>query len=437
MKITMKNKGQKAPQSAFQSAYRVVGGLTLIALPMVLSGCTGNGSGGGGMASSNTSTTVAMVDGEKITRAELQAFSEAMAGEQALQQMIDYDLMMKELKAKNLEVSDEEVKSVLAKQRATMSEEEGKRFDVLMQSGAPQVEALRRQAKQRLALNKLLTKDVKASEADVKKWFDATKDARYPMHFNIGVLLTTQKARADAMERQLSSKAKTFKDLVDEQKKLNDNFAKQSTEDSKQPMTMDSVPPSMQAAIKSLKPGEVSKVLTISSGQGGQPGAYAIIRLIDKSETSFESMRSQAETDYKIEQVAREEFKKSAPPNMKFEDAIKQIRQNLGQQAMQDAMQGGPMQPPPTDADAIAALTRASQTKMLTDLRQSGKVQISEAIYQQVGDMYKPAPAAISPIMPPGSAPTGSAPTGNAPASKAPAMVSPGTSSEKSAPKAP
>ncbi len=392
MKITMKNKGQLA--------CRAFGGLTLMALPVMLSGCTGNG-GGSGMASGNTSATVATVDGTSITRADLQAFAEAMSGEQALQQLIDYELLMKDLKSKGLEVSDDEVKSALAKQRLTMSEEEGKRLDALMQSGAPQADAYRRQAKQRLALHKILTKDVKASEADVKKWFEKNKESRYPMHFNIGVLLTTQKLRADAMERQLSSKAKTFKELVEEQKKLKDSFAMRSTEDSKQPMTMDSVPPAMQVAIKNTKPGEISKVLTLSSGQGTQPGAYAIIRMIEKSESSFEALRSQAEMDYKIEQVARAEFKKSAPPNMTYEAGIKQIRQNMGQQAMQQAMQTGQMTPPPTDADAVEALTRGSITKLLTDLRQSGKVQVSDAVYQPIGDMYKPAPAAIAPMTSP------------------------------------
>lgn len=398
MKIIMKNKSQLA--------CRALGGMALVALPVILSGCTGSG-GGSGMASSNTSATVATVDGVNITRADLQAFSEAMSGDRALQQLIDYELLMKELKAKNLDVSDEEVKADLAKQRQTMGAEDGKRFDTLMQSGAPQADAFRRQSKQRLALAKLLTKDVKANEADVKKWFEKNKESRYPMRFNIGVLLTTQKVRAEAMARQLASKSKTFKDLVEEQKKLNDPFAKQSTEDSQQPMTLATVPQPMQVAIKNTKPGEISKVITLSSGQ---QSAYAIIRLIEKSESSFEALRAQAETDYKIEQVARQEFKKSAPPNMKFEDAIKQIRENLGQQAMQMAMQGQPV-PPPTDADAVAALNRASESKLLTDLRQAGKVQVSDAVYQAVGDIYKPAPASIAPMSPAGSAPAG-APAG-------------------------
>lgn len=408
MKITMKNRGQLA--------YLALGSMTLMALPVVLTGCTGSG-GGSGMASSggSTSTTVATVDGTNITRADLQAYAEALSGEQALPQMIDYELLMKDLKSKGLEVSDEEVKAILAKQRQSMSPEDGKRIDALMQSGAPQAEAYRRQAKRRIAIDKILSKDVKADEADVKKWFDKNKATRYPMHFNVGVLLTAQKARADAMERQLASKSKTFKQLVEEQKKLTDPLSKQSTEDSKQPMTLDMVPPTMGDAIKNTKPGETSKVLSLSGGQPGQPGAYAIIRVIEKTESSYEALRAEVETDYKLEQVARQEFKKSAPPTMTFEAGLKQIRENLGQQAMQQAMQTGQMAPPPTDADAVAALTRASESKLLTDLRQAGKVQVSDAVYQTIGELYKPAPAAIAPMMPEGGAPSNSAPAGDAP----------------------
>lgn len=421
MKSKMENQyGSAKNKSGLALGRATMSGLALLAVPVIFVGCTGSGgsggSGGTGMASNNTSTTIATVDGTNISRADLQAFTEAMSGEEALQQLIDYELLMKDLKSKSLEVSDAEVTAAIAKQRQSMGPDNVKRFDALLQSDAPQAEAFRRQAKRRLAIQKILTKDIKVNEADFKKWFDKNKDTRYPMHFSVGILLSSQKARADAMERQLTTKAKTFKNLVEEQKKLNDPLAKQSTEDSQgqAPMTINMVPKNMGDAIKATKPGDITKVVTLGNGQPGTPAAYAIVRVIDKKEASFEAMRDEAEMDYKLEQLARQDFKKTSPTG-KFEDAVAQLRQSLGQQAMQMAMQTGQMAPPPTEADAINYMTRSSETKLLGDLRQGGKVQVADTTYQSVGDLYKPASIAPVSVAPSG----GSAPAPSAPASGA------------------
>jgi foldase protein PrsA len=396
---------------------RNLSGMALLALPVFFAGCTGGG--GDGMASSagNTSQAIATVDGATITRADLQAYAEAVNGHQLLPQLIDYELIMKELKNKGLDVSEAELLAAIEKQRQGMGAQEAKQFGEMLQLAAPQAEAIRRQVKRRLAIDKIITKDIKVNEADVKKWFDKNKATRYPLRANVGMLISSQKARADAMERQLSGKTKTFKLLVDEQKKTKDPMAQSSTEESPQMTVSTDVPPPIRSAIEKTKAGETSKVVTLTAGPG-QPPVYAILRIVEKKDSSYEALKPQIEMDYKLEQVARQEFKKTAAPNMKFEDAIKQIRQNLGQQAMQMAMQNGQMTPPPTDADAISALTREGERKLLEDLRKSGKVQISDATYAQLNDIYKAAPASISPVTPPGAT-TGAPPTG---ASKAPAQ---------------
>lgn len=421
MKITMDNKtGQFPRQMNFyfsRALGRNLSGMALLALPVFFAGCTGGG--GDGMASSagNTSQAIATVDGATITRADLQAYAEAVNGHQLLPQLIDYELIMKELKNKGLDVSEAELLAAIEKQRQGMGAQEAKQFGEMLQLAAPQAEAIRRQVKRRLAIDKIITKDIKVNEADVKKWFDKNKATRYPLRANVGMLISSQKARADAMERQLSGKTKTFKLLVDEQKKTKDPMAQSSTEESPQMTVSTDVPPPIRSAIEKTKAGETSKVVTLTAGPG-QPPVYAILRIVEKKDSSYEALKPQIEMDYKLEQVARQEFKKTAAPNMKFEDAIKQIRQNLGQQAMQMAMQNGQMTPPPTDADAISALTREGERKLLEDLRKSGKVQISDATYAQLNDIYKAAPASISPVTPPGAT-TGAPPTG---ASKAPAQ---------------
>ena len=421
MKITMDNKQQTVSGINFHIG-RTLAATSLLALPVIFAGCTGGG--GSGMASNagNTSTTLATVDGTNITRADLQAYAEAVNGQQLLPQLIDYELVMKELSNKGLDVSEAEVLAAIETQRQGLSPQDAEQFGKMLQAGGPQAEALRRQAKRRLAIDKILTKDVKVSEADIKKWFDKNKATRYPLRANIGMLISSQKARADAMARQLTGKTKTFKQLVDEQKKANDPMAQNSSEESPQMMTVTSeVPPPIRAAVESTKAGEISKVISLTAGPG-RPAIYAILRVVEKKESSYEAQKSQVEMDYKLEQVARQEFKKTATPNMKFEDALKQIRQNMGQQAMQMAMQTGQMAPPPTEADAISALTRQGESKLLDDLRKSGKVQISDATYTALSDMYKATPASISPA-PGGAAPGGAAP--GAPAAGAPTAGAP------------
>jgi hypothetical protein len=324
---------------------------------------------------------------------------------------------MKELNNKGLEVSEAEVLAAVEKQRQALTPSDAEQFGKMLQSGGSQAEAIRRQAKRRLAIDKILTKDIKVNEADVKKWFDKNQATRYPLRANVGMLLSSQKARVDAMARQLTGKTKTFKQLVDEQKKANDPMAQSSIEESPQTMTVTKdVPAPLRTAIENTKVGEISKVVTLTAG-AGRPPMYAILRVVEKKESSYEALKPQIEMDYKLEQVARQEFKKTAAPNMKFEDALKQVQQSLGQQAMQMAMQTGQMAPPPTEADAIAALTRQGESKLLDDLRKSGKVQISDAAYTAVNDLYKATPASIAPV--PGAPASGAPAPG---AQKAPAQ---------------
>jgi hypothetical protein len=373
---------------------KITGALALVALPVVLSGC-GN-SGGSGMSSSggnSGSAGIATVDGTPITRGDLQAYAEVKAGAQALSELIDYELVMNELKAKGLSVSDAEVDTRIALQQRDADPKSKEQFDKVMQLGGLHAEAIKRQARLTVALNKLLTKDVKATDAQVKAWFDKNKARLYPVRAKVGMLLSSQKARADAMARQLSSKAKTFKQLVDEQQKLNDPIGKGSMEESPSMEVDENLPPALRSAVLSTKPGEVSKVITIPGGQG-RPTIYAIVRVVEKKEISYEADRAQIEQDYKLEQVARNEMKTSSP-GMKFEDAIKQVKQSVMQQAMMQGRMPGPM----GDNEAVAYINRTTEQNLINKLRQNGKVQISDAFYVQMNDMYKaaPAPGSITP----------------------------------------
>lgn len=408
---------------------------TLVALSLTLAGCpAGGGAGGGGMASStgnNTSATLATVDGTNISRADLQAYTEAMGGDTALVQLVDYELLMKELKAKGLDVSDAEIEAGIAKQRQTLDPQNAASIDRMMTLKGPQAEAFRRQVKRGLAVSKLLTKDIKVTDAELKAWFGKNKGKRYPTRVKFGILVSSQKARADVMARQLSSNAKTFKNLVDEQKKLNDAAAQTSLVETPAAMNIEDLNPGLKAAIQKTKAGAVSTVVNLNAGTTGRGAVYGLVRVLEKTEPAFDAMRTEIETDYKLEQLARNELK-SADPKTSFDNAVQQIRQALAQQAMQTAMQTRQQPPMPTEADAVAYLTRGAEQKLMSTLRESGKVEIKDPFYAPLANTFKKPEASIAPMggasapgAPVPGAPGGAgAPAGGAP-SGAPAGAPP------------
>ncbi len=387
------------------------------AVTMTVAGCSGKSGGGGGILSGGSGGgNVATVAGQAITRGELQGYAEAKVGEQALSELIDYNLLMAELKSKGLDVSEKEVEEDLATRLREADPATKKQIERMMAQGGSVKDALERQARLRMAIEKIVTKDIKVSDAELKAWFEKNKEKYYPERVKLAMLMSSQKPRADAMARQLTAKdktAKTFQQLVDEQGKIADPVGRGSTMQT--PLIgMAEMPPFLRTAISKLKPGQVSPVLemkpSLPPGMKNPPKvppAYVIARLEERQGTTFESARASLEQDYKLEQLARREQKNEPQlSQMSFDQAMMQVRSSL---------------PPSTSpSDMWRAFTRTAEQKIITDLRQKGTVKIDDAFYAELAANYRPAPLPGAIMPAPDGAPAGGAPAGGAPSGPPP-----------------
>lgn len=393
-------------------------GLAAGALTMTLAGCGGKSGSGGILSGGGSGATLATVAGQAITRDELQGYAEAKVGAQALSELIDYNLVMAELKSKGLDVTPKEVEDDLAARKNAADPTTKKQIDHMMEQGGSVKDALERQARLRLAIEKLVTKDIKVSDAELKAWFEKNKAKYYPERVKLALLMSAQKDRADTMARELTAKdktAKTFKQLVDEQAKIADPVGRGSNMETP-PIEMSQMPEFLRAPISKLKPGQVSPVIEMKPSlppgmktPPKMPSAYMIARLEERQSTDFESARVTLEQDYKLEQLARREQKNDPQMSrMNFDQAIGQVRSSFPPSA----------QP----RDLWRALTRSAEQTLITALRQKGSVKIDDPFYADLAANYTPAPApgAIMPA-PAGGAP--SAPPASAPAAPAGAAI--------------
>ena len=194
--------------------------LAAFGLALALAGCTGNTAGNAGATTGAPSTgagtdTLATVNGTPITREQMGSFLEEQSGVQALPILIDTQLLLQAGKNAGIEVSDADIAAELEKQKKLspqLTEELAKNplFG----------RAINSQIKRNLTVQRLLTKDVKFTDADLQKFFTTYKSYyQDPVEVKLGTLFTSTKARADVMSRALKSKSKTFAQLVAEQKK--------------------------------------------------------------------------------------------------------------------------------------------------------------------------------------------------------------------------
>ncbi len=357
----------------------------------VVAGC---GNKGGGTASSTAdnggSTTpsanfsgsdvVATVNGDNITRGDLYPQMVATTGESALTDLINYNLVMQELKKNNLDVTDAEVDQFLA-DRKSQDPTQGAQIDQLIKDGGTRLDAVRRRARLQIATEKLVTKDVKADPADVKTWF-AKNQSHYgtPARVKVGLLFASTKVRADTMLAQLKAKSKTFDQLLDDQKKMGDPVGANSAQQDVPADKLEKDKSPLGAAARKLGVGEYSAVTPLGKT------AYAIITILSKTPAvtpDFDKMKDQATTDYKLEQVARDQVSK-APGGQTFEKTLTQIQTAVAQQA---AQQGNASNP--SYHDLLSLLAQGKIQEIQTKLRDEAKVTVADPDLKKVADQFK------------------------------------------------
>ena len=139
---------------------RIAAALGAAALCASLAACA-NSSGGG---------TIASVNGQAITRADFDKKLESSpAARQALNQMVQQDLIDQYARDKKVDVSDAEIDKKLAETKARFPA--GQFEQILKQQGLSEAD-VRQILKQQIVLEKAVAPQVKASDADVKAYFD-------------------------------------------------------------------------------------------------------------------------------------------------------------------------------------------------------------------------------------------------------------------------
>jgi foldase protein PrsA len=382
-------------------------GVGLVIFAGALSGCNRGGTSGGAATGGDT---IATVNGTAIGRNELHTLLEATGGEAAVRELVLRQLVMQELQKQGLTVTDKEVqngvKELASKQTGANAEE----LQRAISTPGPRQDHIQNQVRTEIALNRLITKDVKVDDAQLKTWFEKNK-ARYgtPAQVKLGLLLASTKVRADTMAAQLKSGTKTFAQLVQEQKKAQDPVAQGSVAEMPEFMAMESLSqfsPAVATQIKNLKPNQNTGAMLLTPGGGQQ--IYGVVRLAARQEAKqpdFASMREIAEQDYKLEQVA----KKDLPPGATWDQMLKQVEGMIAQQNQGRTMQR------PSYRDMLNVMVQGARQKVLTGLQQGAKVEIADASYARVVETFKPQPAAGA-AGAPSAAPQSAAPQGGAPA---------------------
>ncbi len=402
-------------------------------LASVVAGCGNKGGDASGGTTSGTTTpastefngsdVVATVNGANITRADMYPQLVVQAGEPVLTQFINTQLVMQELKKNGLNVTDAEVEAFFTSHKA-QDPRQAEQIDKIMKEGGSIWQVVQQRARLQLATEKLVTKDVKADPAAVKAWFTKNQ-ARYgtPASVKVGLLFAGTKVRADTMLAQLKAKSKIFAQLVDDQKKSGDPAGANSTAEQSVPadrLAKDKSP--LGLTVQKLGVGTFSPVVTVPSGQG--KSAFAIATVTQKTpeiKADFAKNQAQAETDYKLEQVAREQLAKQ-PGGQKFEQVITQIEGSVQQQNAQQGRSGKV-----SYHDLLGVLTQSKLQEIQTRLHDSAKVTVSDTDLKKVAEQFKGSPSVENATSTSSNAASNSA----APAPAAPAPAAPAASPAK------
>lgn len=382
--------------------------LSAAAMALILAGCGGPSSGGStsGGGGGGGGSTVATVNGEAISRDDFNAYLEATNGERALRELIDNKLVLQEAAKQKIEITDKDIDAVI-EQRKAEGGSGAQMAEEVTKIGGVQLTAYRNSIRNQIAIDRLVTKDVKVDDKALQEWFTKNK-ANYstPARVKLGLLITTSKPRADIMVQQLKAKTKTFAQLVDEQKKQKDQAAMQSTAENPNMTSVDALPADIKSTVQKLKVGETSGALLLTPAAAPQK-VYGILRIVAQEAAknpTLAEIRPTVETDYKLEQIARKLVKEN-PKNPPFEETIRRT----GGALMQQNMQQGIFQQP-TRRDILRYINQTAVAQLTSKLQTGAQVTSDDPAYAKLVEAYKP------PVMPGAPAPAGAQPGGAQPA---------------------
>lgn len=148
---------------------------------------------------------VASVNGEKITEPELYGQLVKNDGATVLDRMITSKLVAQEAKKNSVSVTDAEIAAEMDKIKASLGGEDAYQ-QALAQNGITE-ESLKESVLIQLQATKILGKDIKTEEADLKAYFDANMDKFDKRQVTARHILVNTQEEAAAIKAQLDGGA--------------------------------------------------------------------------------------------------------------------------------------------------------------------------------------------------------------------------------------
>jgi foldase protein PrsA len=236
---------------------------------------------------------IAIVNGQKITRQEFLDRLKQAAGQQVLTDLIYRRLVEDAFARAGLQVSEQEVEQRLEEIRREFPSPEA--FEQMLAARGYTLDDVKRDLTFELKLEKLRTRNVKYSEADLRKYFEERR--RYydrPLRVTISQIVVSTKQEADKIAAELKKPGANFAALA----RLYSTDAMFRAYGGRLPeMPLDRLmPPEAQKVVRRLQVGQISEPFAVL-------GNWYIIKLEDlkpPEKATFEKVRAQVERDYRL-----------------------------------------------------------------------------------------------------------------------------------------
>lgn len=121
--------------------------------------------------------TVASVNGEPISKAEFYKILEKRAGKQIVDQMITEKLILQQGAKNKISVSKKELETKLSEMKKRMGGE--KQFEAQLKQTGYTIDEVNRQLEIQIIVEEVLGKDIKITEAKIKKYYEQNKEWQF------------------------------------------------------------------------------------------------------------------------------------------------------------------------------------------------------------------------------------------------------------------
>ncbi|MGR3766436.1 peptidyl-prolyl cis-trans isomerase [Rossellomorea sp. NS-SX7] len=242
----------------------------------------------GGMKAGNE--VVATVGGDSVTREDWLYSLEQKYGEQELKQLINQKVIEKIAKKYNISVSDEEVNQEYALIRSVYNS-----FD---EEYTEDEETVKNQIKTDLLLEELLTKDVEVSEDEMKSFYEQNEEMySIPKMYNLKQIKVGDQSEAEQVIKELEN-GSSF-DVLAMERSIDEQSAHLGGEIGYIPANGELLSPEAVEEIDSLKEGKWSKPVK----SGSDYAVYLLEGIMKERHYSYDDVKSQIRRQLAIEQV--------------------------------------------------------------------------------------------------------------------------------------